>query len=108
MSLSDDKKLELFLKENRPLHPRHSEREADKIWARINVQDSSPTKWVEWFYGLTALVTVTFAFYFFSPSLETLSTSNNEEVAMVDESLDLGFLEYGELYEVSDLLAISK
>lgn len=110
----EDDKLENFLKENRPLHPRHSEREADKIWARI--QSEKPDSF--WSFQKAALgsfATVAALVTWFAVSPQVLNRQESppptafvDEAAIVEESLDLEFLENGEIYEVTDLLSIAE
>lgn len=107
MNLFDDKKLETFLKENRPLHPRHSERECERIWQRAaNENQEKFLRWPQLAYGFAATLAAFSVLYFTWPQLEPKASL--DEVALVDDSLELKFLENGDIYEVSDLLSLSK
>jgi hypothetical protein len=109
MSPSDDKRLETFLKENRPLHPRHSEREADKIWAQISKpKENSFWKRPALVPGVLAFASVLIVVMSINLRPTTPSISHEDDIVLVEESLDLETLENGELYEVTDLLSLAK
>lgn len=133
-----DKKLEAFLKENRPLYPRHSEREAEKIWARLSANAEETKRERAWglrpqiFGGAFAAVAVIVFVTSLTSHLPVTSsvTTQKPPVAihqesaaeknpdakttmmtsedLIEDSLELGFLENEEMYEVTDLISLGK